>query len=77
MKLLLIFDSYVKTKDLSRLFRGNNFSVVDLFPLTQDLNILKEIKEVIDSQGIKSVCSINTAKIIDEQVDYLQKGICK
>lgn len=77
MRLFIVFDNTIKVEGLSSLYQDNKIKEITLCPLTHDLSILNKVKNVLEAQGDIPICSLNMAKVVREQMDYLRESICK
>ena len=72
---LLIYDRDVNVKKLAGIVKSNTINCLKLFPLTSMWNISKKIREELDVNDSVKVEFVNSALLIDKQVDRIRAKI--
>lgn len=75
LSVLLIFDQDVNVKKLNGIVKSNKINCIKLFPLTSVWNISQKIKEELDINNSVKVEFVNSALLIDNQVDRIRAKI--
>lgn len=76
MRLLVIFDSLIDKDYIARICKQGNTKEVDLLPLGDSLQIPTDVDRAL-RQRFNSINTLDSIKIIGEQIEELQEKICK